>query len=337
MAFTFLAAQGHDVGGSLVDRDRIDDCAALLASGTPILLPTDIVALEPGADVRMRLHRRARCGSSGRDVPEGWRASTSGPRRWRLRRRASARPAPCCGTGPWASSRTSASRRDGRAWPAAVAECRGFTVVGGGDSVGRRRRAGPGRRDRLHLHRRGRLPRAPRVRRPARAGRAARRAQRTPAAGLAAGESPERDRPPRRPLDQRQLEDAPRPPRGARTRHGTSACACSRPTSAAVDVSVHPPFTDLRSVQTGHRGQTASPWSSVPSTAPRGPGRLHRRGEPAMLARLESLRDRRPLRAAPVLRRDRRGRGRHAAGRPAQRHDPHLLRGGDRSRSARRA
>ena len=29
MAFTFLAAAGHDVGGSLVDVDRIDDCAAI--------------------------------------------------------------------------------------------------------------------------------------------------------------------------------------------------------------------------------------------------------------------------------------------------------------------
>ena len=46
MAFTFLAAAGHDVGGSMIDRDRIDDCAALLRSGKRILLPTDIVALE---------------------------------------------------------------------------------------------------------------------------------------------------------------------------------------------------------------------------------------------------------------------------------------------------
>ena len=43
MAFTFLAAAGHDVGGSLVDPDRIADCADLLRSGKPILVPTDIV------------------------------------------------------------------------------------------------------------------------------------------------------------------------------------------------------------------------------------------------------------------------------------------------------
>ena len=38
---------------SMVDEDRIADCAALLASGKPILLPTDIVALEPGRRVRV--------------------------------------------------------------------------------------------------------------------------------------------------------------------------------------------------------------------------------------------------------------------------------------------
>ena len=54
MAFTFLAAAGHDVGG-LAGRPATGSTTvpALLASGKPILLPTDIVALEPGAAVRL--------------------------------------------------------------------------------------------------------------------------------------------------------------------------------------------------------------------------------------------------------------------------------------------
>ena len=47
MVFTFLAALGHDIGSSLVEKDRIDDVKAYLeraeAGGARIVLPTDIV------------------------------------------------------------------------------------------------------------------------------------------------------------------------------------------------------------------------------------------------------------------------------------------------------
>jgi len=42
MCFTFLAAQGHDVGGSLLEDDHIDKCRELLASGK-VELPVDVV------------------------------------------------------------------------------------------------------------------------------------------------------------------------------------------------------------------------------------------------------------------------------------------------------
>ena len=47
MVFTFLAAHGHDIGSSLVEKDRIDDVKGYLeraeAGGARIVLPTDIV------------------------------------------------------------------------------------------------------------------------------------------------------------------------------------------------------------------------------------------------------------------------------------------------------
>ncbi len=47
MVFTFLAALGHDIGSSLVEKDRIDDVTGYLeraeAGGARIVLPTDIV------------------------------------------------------------------------------------------------------------------------------------------------------------------------------------------------------------------------------------------------------------------------------------------------------
>lgn len=55
MAFTLLAARGQDVGGSLVEKDRLDDVRALLdeadAKGVAVHLPTDVVAATaPKAD-----------------------------------------------------------------------------------------------------------------------------------------------------------------------------------------------------------------------------------------------------------------------------------------------
>ena len=78
MAFTFLAAQGHDIGGSLVDRDRIDECASLLDAGTPIHLPTDIVALEPGASFGCDC-TGGEVRTVGADVPDGWQGLDIGP------------------------------------------------------------------------------------------------------------------------------------------------------------------------------------------------------------------------------------------------------------------
>jgi phosphoglycerate kinase len=50
MCFTFLAAQGHDVGSSLLEPDQVDSCRSLLESGK-VVLPVDVVAADRfGAD-----------------------------------------------------------------------------------------------------------------------------------------------------------------------------------------------------------------------------------------------------------------------------------------------
>jgi len=47
MCFTFLAAQGHDVGGSLLEDDQVETCRGLLEeAGDRIVLPVDIVVAE---------------------------------------------------------------------------------------------------------------------------------------------------------------------------------------------------------------------------------------------------------------------------------------------------
>jgi len=51
MCFTFLAAQGHEVGDSLLEADQIDNCRRFLAeSGDKIVLPTDVVVAAEIAD-----------------------------------------------------------------------------------------------------------------------------------------------------------------------------------------------------------------------------------------------------------------------------------------------
>ncbi len=134
MAFTFLAAAGHQVGASLVDHERLDDCAALLESGRRILLPTDIVALEEGAAFGCDCSA-GEVRSVGRDVPDGWMGLDIGPETVEAYAREIAGAGTVLWNGPmgvfedtrFASGTTGVAR--------AVADCAGFTVVGGGDSA----------------------------------------------------------------------------------------------------------------------------------------------------------------------------------------------------------
>ncbi len=51
MCFTLLAAQGHQVGDSLLEADQIETCKGLLAqAGDKIVLPTDVVVAQEIAD-----------------------------------------------------------------------------------------------------------------------------------------------------------------------------------------------------------------------------------------------------------------------------------------------
>jgi phosphoglycerate kinase len=134
MAFTFLAAQGHDIGGSLVDRDRIDECRQLLASGTPILLPTDNVALEPGAPFGCDCTEGA-VRTVGADIPDGWQGLDIGPETVAAYAACIAGAGTVLWNGPMGVFEDARFSAGTAGVAEAMAACPGYTVVGGGDSA----------------------------------------------------------------------------------------------------------------------------------------------------------------------------------------------------------
>lgn len=74
MCFTFLAAQGHAVGASLLQEEMIDTCKDLLARyGEKIVLPTDVVVADKfAADADNKV-------VAANEIPEGWMGLDIGP------------------------------------------------------------------------------------------------------------------------------------------------------------------------------------------------------------------------------------------------------------------
>lgn len=132
MALTFLAATGRRVGDSPVEPGELEPCRAFLASGAPITLPTDLVATRRPAGAR---DGPDDVESFAGDVPDGWRVVDIGPAsRRRFAERIDGSGA-VLWNGPMGVVEDPVSADGTRSVAQAVAACRGFTVVGGGDTV----------------------------------------------------------------------------------------------------------------------------------------------------------------------------------------------------------
>jgi phosphoglycerate kinase len=137
MAFTFLAALGHEVGSSPVDFDHLESCRRLLESGAKILLPLDSVALEPGGEFGPH-HLEGPRGDTklvGRDLAHGWQGLDIGPETAEAFAEVIAGAGTVLWNGPLGVVEDDRFAAGTRRVAAAVADCPGFTVVGGGDSV----------------------------------------------------------------------------------------------------------------------------------------------------------------------------------------------------------
>ncbi|MCW2697162.1 MAG: pgk [Modestobacter sp.] len=137
MCFTFLAAQGHGVGGSLLEADQIDTCRRLLAeAGDRIVLPVDVVCAEAlVADAQVTV-------TPVDAIPEGLKGLDVGPRTVELFAAKLAGAHTVFWNGPMGVFELAPFVAGTRGVAQAVADVDGLSVVGGGDSAAAVRQLG---------------------------------------------------------------------------------------------------------------------------------------------------------------------------------------------------
>ncbi len=143
MVFTFLAAQGHEVGRSLLEDDQLDTCRDYLRradeSGVDIVLPTDIVVDTefPSADRAPQPHV-----VPAGEIPADGLGLDIGPASARAFAAAIADARTVFWNGPMGVFETAAFAEGTRAVAQALTEVDGLSVVGGGDSAAAVRQLG---------------------------------------------------------------------------------------------------------------------------------------------------------------------------------------------------
>ena len=136
MAFTFLAALGHEVGASIADLSLIEECRRLLHGPVPVILPADVVALEPGGVFGACVEGpRGDTKVLGRDIPDGWMGLDIGPESADAFAEVIGSAGTVLWNGPMGAFEDDRFATGTRRVAQAVASCPGFTVVGGGDSA----------------------------------------------------------------------------------------------------------------------------------------------------------------------------------------------------------
>jgi phosphoglycerate kinase len=132
MAYTFLKAQGHNVGKSLCEMDQIEYARNMLADaakrGVKFLLPVDNVAadkFDANADTKV----------VGNEIPEGWMALDIGPKTTELYAAAIKGAKTVVWNGPMGCFEMPKFAGGTTGVCKAVAESGATSIIGGGDSV----------------------------------------------------------------------------------------------------------------------------------------------------------------------------------------------------------
>ncbi len=133
MVFTFLAALGHPVGDSLLERDHIDSCREILTQaaerGVELVLPPDVVVADRfAADAHSTV-------VAADAIPDGHMGLDIGPQASELFAAKLADARTVFWNGPMGVFEFPAFAAGTRAVAEALTKVSGLTVVGGGDSA----------------------------------------------------------------------------------------------------------------------------------------------------------------------------------------------------------
>jgi phosphoglycerate kinase len=132
MAYTFLKAQGHNVGNSLCETDQIEYARNMLADaakrGVKFLLPVDNVAAD-------KFDANANTKVVGNDIPDGWMALDIGPKTAELYAAAIKGAKTVVWNGPMGCFEMPKFAAGTAGVCKAVAESGSTSIIGGGDSV----------------------------------------------------------------------------------------------------------------------------------------------------------------------------------------------------------
>jgi phosphoglycerate kinase len=135
MCFTFLKAQGHQVGSSLLEEDQVSTCWAWLQDDSiTIELPSDITALGPGGKI-MDPEAGGEVRQMGVNLPDGWMGLDIGPGTAAEFTDIILDARTVLWNGPMGVFEDPRFEAGTRAIAEAMAETKAFTVVGGGDSA----------------------------------------------------------------------------------------------------------------------------------------------------------------------------------------------------------
>ena len=131
MCFTALRAQGLEVGDSLLEEDQIEAMKALLSGpeADKLVLPVDLVVGDRfAADANTQV-------VGAESIPPGWLGLDIGPETAKRFGQAVAGASSVFWNGPMGVFEWEPFRAGTSAVAKALAQCEGFTAVGGGDSV----------------------------------------------------------------------------------------------------------------------------------------------------------------------------------------------------------
>jgi phosphoglycerate kinase len=132
MAYTFLKAQGHEIGKSLCELDQLDYARAMLEDakkrGVKFLLPVDNIAADA-------FDGNAATQTVGNDIPEGWMALDIGPKTTALYAAAIKTAKTVVWNGPMGCFEMAKFAQGTTGVCQAVADSDSVSIIGGGDSV----------------------------------------------------------------------------------------------------------------------------------------------------------------------------------------------------------